>query len=277
MALFGNNAGVVVWSLYLIGIVTAAIAGWVLSRVALPEVRHSVFVLELPRYRLPTLQGLWLHTWEHTWEFIRKAGTVILGIAILLWFLLNLPWGVQNPRQSYFGQISAAIAPVFKPAGFGTWQATGSLISGFVAKEVVISTMSQIYTGAEETEKSLPARLHPLKDLEFIVVDFGRATLDAGKAFLDALTPGIHLFPANENAADNQTALSRALKQVFTPLSALAFLVYVLLYTPCMATVAAQIQEYGWHWAAFSVLLGLSIAWVLATAVFQIGGLLGAL
>ena len=275
MALFREKAGLVVWLLYLVGIVVAAGAGWALSRWVLPEVRHSVFVLELPRYRLPTLQGLWLHTWEHTWEFIRKAGTVILGIAVLLWFLLNLPWGVQNPRESYFGQISAAIAPVFTPAGFGTWQATGSLISGFVAKEVVISTMSQIYTGEEEAAEQPPAEIHPLEDLKNIAVDFGAATVEAGKSFLDALTPGIRLFAASEDDAGNQTALSRALQRVFTPLSALAFLVYVLLYTPCMATVAAQAQEYGWRWAAFSVLLGLTTAWVLAVAVFQVGRLLG--
>ena len=275
MALFREKAGLVVWLLYLVGIVVAAVAGWALSRWVLPEVRHSVFVLELPRYRLPTLHGLWLHTWEHTWEFIRKAGTVILGIAVLLWLLLNLPWGVQNPRESYFGQISAAIAPVFTPAGFGTWQATGSLISGFVAKEVVISTMSQIYTGEEEAAEQPPAEIHPLEDLKNIAVDFGAATVEAGKAFLDALTPGIRLFPAAEDDAGNQTALSRALQRVFTPLSALAFLVYVLLYTPCMATVAAQAQEYGWRWAVFSVLLGLTTAWVLAVAVFQVGRLLG--
>ena len=275
MALFGKDAGLVVWALYLVGIMTAALAGWALSRWVLPEVRHSVFVLELPRYRLPTLQGLWLHTWEHTWEFIRKAGTVILGIAVLLWFLLNLPWGVQNPRESYFGQISATIAPVFTPAGFGTWQAAGSLISGFVAKEVVISTMSQIYIGEEEAAAPPPLELHPLDDLKNTAVDFGAATLDAGKSFLEALTPGVRLFSAEEDDASNQTALSRALSQVFTPLSALAFLIYVLLYTPCMATVAAQAQEYRWRWAVFSVLLGLTTAWALAVAVFQIGRLLG--
>ena len=276
MAFFGARAGLVVWGLYLVGIMTAALAGWALSRWLLPEVRHSVFVLELPRYRMPTLQGLWLHTWEHTWEFIRKAGTVILGIAVLLWFLLNLPWGVQEPRESYFGQISAAVAPVFAPAGFGTWQATGALLSGFVAKEVVIATMSQIYTGEQEALAETPGEIHPLDDLKAVVTGFGRATLEAGKAFLEALTPGIHLFSATEGSGEgNQTALSRTLRQVFTPLSALAFLVYVLLYTPCMATVTAQAQEYGWRWAGFSVLLSLATAWVLAVAVFQIGRLLG--
>ncbi len=277
MAFFSKDAGLVVWSLYLVGIVVAALAGWLLSLLVFPEVHKSVFVLELPRYRLPTWQGLWLHTWEHTSEFIRKAGTVILGIAILLWFLLNLPWGVQNPGDSYFGKVSHALAPIYEPAGFGTWQAAGALISGFVAKEVVISTMSQIYIGEQEAKRPTePPTLHPLNDARTIVVGFGEATWKAAQALLDSLTPGIRLFPAASGDEGNQTELSRALHKAFTPLSALAFLVYVLLYTPCMATVAAQAQEYGWRWALFSVVLGLTTAWLLATAVFQVGRLLGA-
>ncbi len=275
MAFFGAKAGLVVWSLYLIGIATAAIAGWALARWVFPEVHQSVFVLELPRYRLPTWQGLWLHTWEHTSEFVRKAGTVILGISVLLWFLLNLPWGVTDPRESYFGRVSGALAPVFEPAGFGTWQAAGALVSGFVAKEVVISTMSQIYVGEQEARMEESATpLNWREDARTIVVGFLEATRDAGKAFLDVLTPGVSLFPHDEGA-QRETALSRALHNAFTPLSAFAFLVYVLLYTPCAATIAAQAQEYGWRWAGFSVLLGLTTAWVLAVAVFQIGRLLG--
>ncbi len=277
MAFFGKDAGLVVWGLYLVGIVVAALAGWVLSLLVFTDVHKSVFVLELPRYRLPTWQGLWLHTWEHTSEFIRKAGTVIFAISLFLWLLLNLPWGVQNPAESYFGKVSHALAPVYEPAGFGTWQAAGALISGFVAKEVVISTMSQIYVGEQETRHSTtPPTLHPLEDARTIVVGFGQATWEAFKSLLDSFTPGVRLFPQAEGDEGNQTELSRALHKAFTPLSALAFLVYVLLYTPCMATVAAQAQEYGWQWAAFSVGLGLTTAWVLATAVFQVGRLLGA-
>ena len=274
MALFGSRAGLVVWGLYVVGVVVAALAGWALARWAFPDVRKSVFVLELPRYRWPTPRGLWLHTWEHTEEFVRKAGTVILGIALLLWLLLNMPWGVQNPADSYFGKVSQAVAPLFRPAGFGTWQAAGSLISGFVAKEVVISTMSQIYIGEKESRQPTPASRDPWVDARDTLVGLGQASLDAGKAFLDALTPGIPLFPHAEDTG-NQTALSRALRGAFPPLSALAFLVYVLLYTPCVATVAAQAQEYGWRWAVGSVGLGLSVAWALATGVFQIGRLLG--
>ena len=274
LALFGAHAGVVIWSLYLIGIVIASIAGWVLSHLVFTEVQKSVFVLELPHYRMPTLMTLWLHTWEHTSEFIRKAGTVILGISVLLWMLLNLPWGVKNPQQSYFGKVSSAIAPIYEPAGFGTWQAAGALVSGFVAKEVVISTMAQVYLSEPTSTAQAPAQLHPLEDLKQIVVDFGKATIDAAKAFLNVLTPGVNLFPKH-GAGVSETGLSRALSRAFTPLSAFAFLVYVLLYTPCVATVAAQAQEYGWRWALFSIALSLTTAWIAATGVYQIGLLLG--
>ena len=145
LAFFGAAAASVITGLYVLGIVLAACVGIVLSRTILRDRDDSVFALELPPYRMPTLRALVTHTWQKTREFVVKAGTVILAVSMLLWFLMSLPWGVEEQRDSYFGQVSAAVAPAFAPAGFGTWEAAGALVTGFIAKEVVVATMAQAY------------------------------------------------------------------------------------------------------------------------------------
>jgi len=106
-------------------------------------------------------------------------------------------------------------------------------------------------------------------------VNLGAATLDAGKALIDTLTPGIPIFTANPAEAEEDLALSTALQQAFTPLSAAAYLVFILLYVPCVATIGAQRQEFGLRWTALSVLITLVVPWVLAVLIFQGGTLIG--
>ena len=228
--------------------------------------------MELPPYHRPMLEGLWIHTWQRTSHFVRKAGTIILAASIVVWFLVNLPWGVEEPRHSLYGQVSSAIVPAFAPAGFGQWQVSGSLITGLIAKEMVISTMSEIYVGAEGTEEAEPTTF--IEDVGEIVAGFGAATVDAAKQLIEVVTPGIAVFGAGE-AEEEDTALSAALQSAFTPLAAFAFLVFVLLYVPCVATVAAQVQEFGWKWAGTSVAIQIVVPWTLAVLVYQGGRLLG--
>jgi ferrous iron transport protein B len=96
-----------------------------------------------------------IHTWEKGKHFLIKAGTYILAVAVLVWFLLNLPWGVESKQNSYLGKTGAAIAPVFKPLGFGNWEAASSLITGVIAKEID-GTMKLPSQEEEETEGPLP-------------------------------------------------------------------------------------------------------------------------
>ncbi len=152
LAFFGARAGTVIWAMYALGIVVAMIAGMVFTRTILKPDATSAFVLELPPYRQPALKSVLIHMWENTREFVRKAGTMILFASVVMWFLLNLPWGVTNQRDSYFGKFSGAISPVFAPLGFGNWETGGALVTGFMAKEIVVSTMSQIYLGGEEMQ-----------------------------------------------------------------------------------------------------------------------------
>jgi ferrous iron transport protein B len=271
LAFFGAQAGTIIWLMYALGIVVALLAGWFFTRTLLKPDRTSAFVLELPPYRRPALRGLLIHMWAHTREFVQKAGTVILGVSVLLWFLLNLPWGVSDQRDSYFGRVSAAVSPVFAPLGFGNWETAGALVTGFAAKEIVVSTLSQIYVGGVESEPEAAAPTL-VEDAQLIFGGFAQASVDAGRTLLSIL-PGVTLNAAEAEPQD--TALSRALRESYSPLAAFALLVFVLLYVPCVATLGAIRHEFGWLWAIVSALYQTGVAWVAAFVVYQGGRLLG--
>ncbi|MEA3336795.1 MAG: ferrous iron transport protein B [Chloroflexota bacterium] len=266
-AFFPGRAGTVIFILYLLGIGLAVISGLIFRRTLFADTADSLFVLELPPYRLPTARGLVTHMWRHSEEFVIKAGTVILIASIIVWALLNLPIGVQNTEDSLFGRMAGAVAPVFEPLGFGNWQATGSLATGLVAKEVVISSMSVIYLGGQAAAEPEPVDV--VTDIRDIVVGFVQAIGDSIRIIV-SMIPGINL--VSDAAAQSSTGLSLALRQHFTPLSAAAFLVFVLLYAPCIATISAQKQEFGWRWAIFSLVYLTLLAWVAGFLVYQVGG-----
>jgi ferrous iron transport protein B len=275
LAFFGARAGTVIWMLYLLGIVVAMLAALVFSRTILKPQGDSTFVLELPPYRLPTLKSLFIHTWENTREFIQRAGTVILAGTIVLWFLLHLPWGVAEQRHSYFGRVSVAVTPLFQPLGFGEWEATGALVTGFIAKELVVSTMAQIYVGAaaaDAADTAAAATATAGQEMAEILTGFVNANVNAGRTLLSIL-PGVDLLPEEGIAEDMR--LSTALRNQYSPLAAFTFLVFVLLYVPCVATLGAIRQEFGWRWAATAGLYQTVVAWVVALAVYQGGRWLG--
>ena len=272
IAFFPHNANLVIFLLYLTGILVAAGISLIVSRLVFQGNSLSIMVLELPSYQLPDLKTMLKYSWSQTSEFMQKAGTFILAFSVILWFLLNLPWGVTDTRDSYYGQVSSLIAPTLAPAGFGTWEASGALVTGLVAKELVVSSLSQIYLPDEVAPpEDIPNTFG--EDLTELGSGFLIATRDAGKSLLEALTPGITLF-AEETETEN-LALSRALQEAFTPLSAAAYLVFILLYIPCVAAIGAQKQEFGWKWAGLSIVITMTVPWVLATILYQTGSLLG--
>lgn len=270
LAFFGARAGTVIWALYALGILVAMLAGMVFTRTVLKPDVSSAFVLELPPYRRPALKSVLIHMWENTREFVRKAGTMILSASVVMWLLLNLPWGVADRRDSYFGRVSAAISPVFAPLGFGSWETGGALVSGFMAKEIVVSAMSQIYLGDQTAQPVEPTAFK--EDLAVIGWGFLDAGVRSGKILL-SIIPGVNL--AGEKTEGEDTALSLALRDRFTPLGATAFLVFVLLYVPCVATLGAIKHEFGASWAAASAVYQTVVAWLFAFVVYQGGLLLG--
>ena len=214
---FASNQGNVIFSLYLLGVIVAIIVAAILKKSLFKGV-STPFVMELPSYKLPTLRGVLMHTGEKTWGFVRKAGTIILAAAIIVWVLSYFPAGVEYGSQgSLIGQIGTVIAPVFSPLGFGNWQAAVALLFGMVAKEVVVATLTSVLGGS-----------------------------------------------------------TAALATIFTPLTAYAFMVFVLLYIPCFATIGTIKQESnGWRWPLIMVCVTLVTAFIVSFLVFHVGLLLG--
>ncbi|MFQ3682554.1 ferrous iron transport protein B [Roseiflexus sp.] len=282
MIFFPAQAGQVIFGLYLAGIVVAVGMGALLRRTLFRHQPQAPFVLELPPYRTPTLRGVWRQMWERTSAFIRKAGTIILATSIVVWLLLAIPVGGEGRfadtpvDQSAFAAVANGAAPVFAPLGFGRWETSGALVTGLIAKEVVVGALAQVYGSGEAEVAPSDEPVTFVEDLTVIAGGFGAAIGDALRALPGVI--GINLV----EAADKPTAeeLASAIRAGFMTssgghgaLAALAFLVFVLLYTPCVAALAANRHEFGASWMLISLLGQFAIAWLAAFIVFQ-GGLL---
>lgn len=222
-AFFPDKGGIVLFALYALGIAMALIMGKIFSK-TLFKGESSDFIMELPPYRLPSWRSVLRDMWDKVWDFIHRAGTAIFIMVSLLWILSRLPFGVEPYSQaSVLGKIGSFIAPIFKPAGFGTWEASVSLFAGIAAKEAVIATLGMVYAGVSEGSE-----------------------------------------------------LINAIQGVFTPLTASAFMVMILFYTPCAATIATIKKETNsYKWPIFMAVYTFLIGWIAAVAVYQIGSLLG--
>ena len=221
-AFFPNHKALVMISMYVVGIVLSVLLALILKNTAFKG-NPVPFVMELPNYRLPSPKSVVLLLWDKAKDFLQRAFGIIFIATIIIWFLrsfdtrLNV---VENSADSLLALIGRFIAPVFAPLGFGDWRAATSLISGFTAKEAVISTMAVLL----ET---------------------------------------------------NLSNLGGALSEIFTPLTAVSFLVFTLLYTPCVAAVASIRRELGSKLQTLGVvLLQCTVAWICALVVYQVGGLL---
>jgi len=272
-AFFAEYAGIVLWSLYVMGIVLAILVGMIFKRTLFRR-EAPMFIMELPPYRMPSLKSLMIHTWEKGKHFLIKAGTYILAVSIIVWFLLNLPWGVENKKDSYMGQVGQVVAPVLEPLGFGSWEAGSSLIAGLVAKEIVVGTMGEIYVQKEEEEKKENPSLG--EALTGIATSFGAAAVSASDNVFS--TFGIASISAEESDEQvaEKTPLREELRRQFTPLSAYAFIAFVLLYMPCVVVGAAMRQEFGtWKWYGIAFAYQMALAWSVAFIIYQGGSLLG--
>jgi ferrous iron transport protein B len=170
-AFFGANQGLVVFSLYLLGIVVAVLMGMLFHRTILPG-RSSHFVMEFPPYRLPSPRNSLYQTWDRGASYVRKAGTVILLAVVGVWGLANLPVGVPYASaDSYLGQIGTFLSPALSPAGFGFWQAAVALLFGVLAKEVVIGSLAVTYgVGEQALGGMLAQHFTPISAYAFLIM-----------------------------------------------------------------------------------------------------------
>ena len=230
----------VMFSLYIIGILMAVLISRIFSRFVIKG-EDTPFVMELPPYRLPTWKATLRHTWEKGKQYLKKMGGIILVASIIVWALGYFPHNDQlssqeQQEQSYIGRLGKTIEPVFRPQGFD-WKLDVGLISGIGAKEIVASTLGVLYTDDES-------------------------------------------FSDDDSYSDDNEKYTNLRKKMIadgiTPLSAFCFLLFVLLYFPCIATIAAIKGETGsWKWATFTAVYTTALAWIVSAAVYQIGTLLG--
>lgn len=168
---FSKNRTLVIGSLYIIGILMSIVTVKLLGKI-LPESDDSFFIIELPPYRLPTFKGVLLYTWSKIHDFLKKVSTIILAAVIIAWLLSALPLSAEYASsESLIGQISSVIAPILKPAGFGTWQAAIALIFGVLAKEIVVSTLGVVYKGGTHGLSAVISQhFTPLSAYSFMVM-----------------------------------------------------------------------------------------------------------
>ena len=271
-ALFPKQGSVLVWAMYLLGMLVAFAFAFVLRRTSLKNEGGGV-LLELPPYRLPAPRVLWKHAWRRTASFAKRARTTVLSTVAVVWLLLAIPavaggkFASVKPADSLFGTVSTAISPVFAPLGFGNWQATGALVPGFVAKEVVVATLGQIYLGEQA---AAPAPLGLWAGIQQVAV----GTWQAVRSSVQAIPTVLALPSLGADASQSaKSPLAAALAWAFTPAAGLAYLVFVLLYTPCIATVGAIQAEHGRKIAWVTVAYQMATAWVAGLIVYQVARL----
>lgn len=256
---FAANAGSVMLGLYVLGIVLAVVTARLMRRFLFP-VDETPFVMELPPYRLPTWKTTLTHMWDKCAQYLKKMGGMILIASVVVWFLSYYPRTEESAgteahyENSYLGRLGKGCEPVFSPLGFN-WKASVALLSGLPAKEIVVSTLGVLYSE-------------------------GAATTPAGTEIIGGADGPTEIVIAEsvtekfaEPTGEEETAsLSQRLLASgdFSTASALAFLVFILLYVPCIATVVAIGAEAGWKWAAASVIYNTALAWFMAWIVYRI-------
>ena len=278
---FPRFSSLVILGLYLLGIVIAIVVGLVLQRTLLPAAAQPGLVMELPPYRLPNVRSIRVQVWIRTRAFLQHAASLILFTTMVIWLLTAIPAGARGTfadvaiEDSVFGRVANAMTPALRPLGFGSWESGGALISGLVAKEVVVSTLAQTYGAEMPAADAIGGSLWA--DLTLIVSSFVQAVVDMIKAIPGLV--GIDLTGETDGAAPG---LAAAIQAGFNETSGghaaaagLAFMVFVLLYTPCMAAIAAERHELGARWAWLSLVGQLIVAWVVAFVVFRAGVWLG--
>ena len=239
-AFFPKYAGLVVFLMYVASVMVILLVGVLLRHTMFRGLEPEPLMLALPAYQCPRALQLARSVLLRLWGFIRGASVIIISMITALWLLQGIPVTanaggfahVDDVHDSAYGVLAAAVAPVFAPAGFDDWHASAALITGFVAKEVVVGSMSQSYH-ADEPDDAASQQAGEGTLGQKLRASFDQSSHGHGKA------------------------------------AAIAFLLFTLAYTPCLATVAEMRRQFGTKVAARSVLLSLAVAYVIAIIAFQ--------
>ena len=248
-AFFPKNAGIVLLGLYALGILLAIIAAKIMSRFFKDD--DLPFVMELPPYRVPTAKSIFRHTWEKGRQYLQKMSGIILVCSLAIWFLGYFPNHdaydsvPEQQEHSFIGYVGKAMEPVLKPLGFD-WRMGVGIVAGVGAKELVVSILGVMYADEEP-------------------VGSGPSDLSEGDSAHKTEETG---------GTDGTTRLQKALLRSVSPAGALAYMVFILLYFPCVATfVAIKNESGGWKWAIITAVYTIVLAWVAAFITYNIASL----
>lgn len=269
-AFFGQGGALAVFSLYVLGIVMAILTGLMLKHTIMRG-EATPFVMELPVYHVPHLKSLLIQTWQRLKGFVLRAGKVIVVVSIFLSALNSFSLNgkaVDNIDDSALASVSRVITPLFKPIGVheDNWQATVGLFTGAMAKEVVVGTLNTLYTAENIQEAAFnPADFH-LGDELVSAVDETWQSLKATFSLSVLANP----IEASKGDGEMATGAMGVMSEKFGSASAAySYLIFVLLYIPCISVMGAIARESSRGWMGFSVLWGLNIAYSLATVYYQ--------
>lgn len=263
---FPDIAGQVAAGLYFLGMAVAVLWALILKKWMYTE-RIDTLIIELPEYRLPTALVVWNSVRLKIKSFIRRAGTVITAVVILIWALTNLPYGVK-PDKSILATVSKTVSPLFVPLGWGTsWRATAAVVPGFLAKEAVVGALMTTYNVEGDTPP--PTSPHILSAFIDQLVSLKDAVIQSGKRIATGLVPGVFEWE------ETKTPLASLLHKDFTPLTALSFMVFNLLLMSCTAVMGAVKQEFGGKFLFLSLIITGSTAYIMSLFIYQFGRILG--
>lgn len=278
-AFFGAKAGLVVVSIYIFGIIVAILVGLGLKNLKGFKSENKALLIELPPYRIPSLKVILNSTWLRVFDYIKRAGTVILGIMMILWALTYFP-NNGDSNSSYIAKFGHAFAPIMKPTGFGDrWETVAAIPPSIAAKEVVVGFLAQALPLAEEAEAEEEVVETTFgEDLMEQVKGFGEAVKDSVVGMLSLDVEGLFTTPDAEEIEEEGRGIVQATANLWpnddlAPLRAYSFMVFILLVVPCVATLGAIKHEFGWRYLGFVVSIMLVVPYVASTLVFQIGKL----
>lgn len=278
-AFFGAKAGLVVVSIYIFGIIVAILVGLGLKNLKGFKSENKALLIELPPYRIPSLKVILNSTWLRVFDYIKRAGTVILGIMMILWALTYFP-NNGDSNSSYIAKFGHAFAPIMKPTGFGDrWETVAAIPPSIAAKEVVVGFLAQALPLAEEAEAEEEVVETTFgEDLMEQVKGFGEAVKDSVVGMLSLDVEGLFTTPDAEEIEEEGRGIVQATANLWpnddlAPLRAYSFMVFILLVVPCVATLGAIKHEFGWRYLGFVVSIMLVVPYIASTLVFQIGKL----
>ena len=270
-AFFGQQGALAVFSLYILGIVIAILTGLMLKHTIMRG-EASPFVMELPVYHVPLIKSLLIQTWQRLKGFILRAGKVIVIVSIFLSALNSFSLSgkaVDNINDSALASVSRVFTPLLEPIGIhhDHWQATVGLFTGAMAKEVVVGTLNTLYTAENIQEEAFnPAEFS-------LIGELSDAAGETWQSLKDTFSLSVLANPIEASKGDGEMATGTmgVMSEKFgSGAAAYSYLIFVLLYVPCISVMGAISRESSRGWMGFSILWGLNIAYSLATLFYQL-------